>query len=50
MENREVKYNSGNLAKYKSANPLKQKMIERFNCRILTLLGKIEKTNVLGGE
>lgn len=48
MEKGAVKYNSGNLDKYKSGNPLKKKLIERFDAHILALLESFETTNVLG--
>ena len=34
----EVHYNTGNLSKYKTGNPLKRKLVERFDLRLLQLL------------
>ena len=34
----EVRYNTGNLSKYKTGNPLKRKLVERFDLRLLQLL------------
>ena len=34
----EVRYNTGNISKYKTGNPLKRKLIKRFDLRLLQLL------------
>lgn len=34
-----VEYNTGNIEKYKSKNPLKRAMVERLNKRILKIIG-----------
>lgn len=36
----QVEYNTGNIEKYKSTNPLKRAMVERLNIRILDIVGK----------
>lgn len=37
----QVEYNTGNIEKYKSKNPLKRSMVERLNYRILDIVGNI---------
>ena len=34
----EVHYNTGNISKYRTGNPIKRKLIERFDLRLLQLL------------
>lgn len=40
-----VTYNKGNIAKYQARNPLKRKLIARFDLRILQLLKQITEEN-----
>ena len=40
-----ITYNKGNIAKYKTRNPLKRKLIARFDLRILQLLKQITDEN-----
>ena len=40
-----ITYNKGNISKYKTRNPLKRKLIARFDLRILQLLKQITDEN-----
>lgn len=36
-----LEYNKGNYEKYISKNPLKRKMVEKFNSKLISIIGKI---------